>query len=585
MTSEANPRRQQQQMQHSPRQEEKGEMDISEFSTPPHTMGKSVGAVTDQQQQHLHQPVNGIHKSHSDASSAEYYSADEDQNKDKNIDKQVDNDTDAISLQDALASSTALVGENVIDVDSPSAHAMVMVGRGFSGTGGQLDVPPLQHTCTGTGAGAGAARAAGATTTTTNFTTTAATNKNTIAAAAALLADDESVGMMAQGLVWVRRQREHRQRLYLQNLAQQQLAKIQKAVAAEKEEAAGNSSSRGLLDNSTFASLARSMSPAFGSGSGVVGVGGINLSCGSGSFTGSDDENEEHKGVVSADGSTIRPSSTATSTTISSKYSLKTDRQFARDHQQGSNSSMISKSGDGYTVQLSVSEDEEEEEASWVPPVRVVSEPELERHPYILLADHMQQIAVHVLPRGIAYCQWQRLYSLARDGDSFEACLRVVRGASRTLLVVRTSRNAIFGGFAESPWEPQSSYGAVYFGGPNACLFKVDTTRSGSVEQNVNDDTDSGSSGQEDNVKDCSDQVKHFKWSGANRYIQLCDVTHKMLAFGGGGQAGAFGLCVENDFKRGSTGHCATFDNEPLCDQEDFEIVDMEIFGFLVGQF
>jgi hypothetical protein len=35
----------------------------------------------------------------------------------------------------------------------------------------------------------------------------------------------------------------------------------------------------------------------------------------------------------------------------------------------------------------------------------------------------------------------------------------------------------------------------------------------------------------------------------------------------------------------GSSGHCDTFQNEPLCDQETFGIVDMEIFGFLVGQF
>ena len=58
-----------------------------------------------------------------------------------------------------------------------------------------------------------------------------------------------------------------------------------------------------------------------------------------------------------------------------------------------------------------------------------------------------------------------------------------------------------------------------------------------------------------------------------------------MMAFGGGGADGAFGLCVEEDFQTGSTGPCDTFDNEPLCDQETFEIVDVEFWEFLTGVF
>ena len=58
-----------------------------------------------------------------------------------------------------------------------------------------------------------------------------------------------------------------------------------------------------------------------------------------------------------------------------------------------------------------------------------------------------------------------------------------------------------------------------------------------------------------------------------------------MMAFGGGGEEGSFGLCVEQEFQGGSTGHCDTFDNAPLCEQENFKIVDVELWGFLVGQF
>jgi hypothetical protein len=46
-----------------------------------------------------------------------------------------------------------------------------------------------------------------------------------------------------------------------------------------------------------------------------------------------------------------------------------------------------------------------------------------------------------------------------------------------------------------------------------------------------------------------------------------------MIAFGGGGDEGDFGLCVEDDFRRGSTGRCETFGNEPLCSQDQFGVL------------
>jgi hypothetical protein len=559
------------------KQKSKHELDNPDFSTPNQSKAVKTVEISSKQLEEINATTSGItitttasatspshpaiQRTNSNASSGEFYSAEEDgSNKD-------DNDADdSPSLQDALASSAALVGENVLD--SPSSPAKITItGRGATRSAGMelpnLLVPPLHHPATSN--------------THTNTITVAAARARKAAAFSA--ADEESVGMMAQGLAWARRQREHRRRLYLQNQAEQQLAKIQQAQAAEKKEQAVAIANRGLSDNSTFASLAKpkgllenstfanlakSMSPPF-AGS-IIGGG----SCG-----GSGDAEDEYEYEEEHD---------AYGTNFSDKYSLKTDRQFARD--QGSDvnkAAMLSKSGGGYTVELDVSDEEpEEEEASWIPPVRVAPEPELERHPYVLLEHHMQQIAVHVLPRGIAYCQWKRLYSLARDGDSFEACLRLIHGARRTLLVVRTSRNAIFGGFADMPWEPQSAGGAVYFGGPNACLFKVEPINHSNTNNNTTDRAGGSHNGGGTENKDT---VKYYKWSGANRYIQLCDMTHRMLAFGGGGEEGAFGLCVEKDFERGSTGPCATFDNEPLCEQEDFEIVDMEIFGFLVGQF
>ena len=50
------------------------------------------------------------------------------------------------------------------------------------------------------------------------------------------------------------------------------------------------------------------------------------------------------------------------------------------------------------------------------------------------------------------------------------------------------------------------------------------------------------------------------------------------VALGGGG--GSFGLYLEDDFSRGTTGSCETFQNAPLCSQEDFDVSTMELWGF-----
>jgi hypothetical protein len=374
--------------------------------------------------------------------------------------------TEDETLREAVAASTALMGETVMDSPNQNYSKPQVRADAFGGKSPPAP-PPL-------------------------------TTEN---------ASAMSVGIMAQGLAWARRQREQRRRLYLQNQAEQQLRKIREAQAEEQHAAKG----RSLMENPTFQNL---------------------------------------KGWMT----TKRSSSTERERSAS----------FEEFEEDGV-TKKISKSGDGVTVELDVASEREEEDAAFIPPVRIEEERDhVEQSPFILNENQRQQIAFKVLPRGIVYCRWKRLYSLARDGDSFETCLNLIKEEKHTLLVVRTARNAIFGGYADSPWEPHTSGGACYYGGSGAVLFRVDVSGRGEQKKST---------------------VKRYKWTGANRYVQLCDPSHKMLAFGGGGEDGAFGLCVEQDFQVGSTGSCATFDNEPLTDQQTFDIVDLEIFGFLVGQF
>jgi len=213
----------------------------------------------------------------------------------------------------------------------------------------------------------------------------------------------------------------------------------------------------------------------------------------------------------------------------------------------------------------------QEQDVNWIPPVRVAREVTRPEN-FVLDQTKMDQIARFVLPQTIAACRWKRVYSLARDGDSFEACLHYTRKERRSLMVIRTSDDQIFGGYADSPWR---ACHANYYGSAQACLWTFAKNKGSS-----------GEGGELQKIEPVDpNQVKVFKWTGVNRYIQYCDVTHRILAFGGGGDTGSFGLCVEKEFQRGTTGPCATFGNEPLCDVEHFNIIDFEIWGFLTGEF
>ena len=374
-----------------------------------------------------------------------------------------------------------------------------------------------------------------------------------------------SVGLMAQGLAWARRQRERRRRLYLQNQAEQQVAKIQEAARVaeqqQQQQQQQTAAGRSLMDNPTFQNLLYS---TFGGSS----------SC-------------SNTTEITAANAASGFAATTTNTAAAAAAANVTDNNGDPEKESTSNdngddtmgaSTTVSKSGDGISVELdsyatATTMTHYDEDDEFIPPVRVedlgivypneqTGETTCRQNPFILSLDEMHQIACKVLPRGIVYCRWKRLYSLARDGDSFDACLRLLADDARTLLVVRTSRNAVFGGYADSVWEPFLKGGASYFGSAKACLFKIEPASNGG-----------------------DGKVKAFHWSGANRYVQLCDPSNRMLAFGGGGDEGEFGLCVEDDFQRGSTGHCATFDNEPLCDERQFKIVNMEVYGFMVGHF
>jgi hypothetical protein len=94
-----------------------------------------------------------------------------------------------------------------------------------------------------------------------------------------------------------------------------------------------------------------------------------------------------------------------------------------------------------------------------------------------------------------------------------------------------------------------------------------------------------------------------FKWTGKNDYVALCDT--EFISFGGGYvgvldslvyhdvtppfcwyRDGHYGLYLDDSLIDGSSAHCLTFDNQPLCspgpkkgETVTFECVGLEVWG------
>ena len=236
------------------------------------------------------------------------------------------------------------------------------------------------------------------------------------------------------------------------------------------------------------------------------------------------------------------------------------------------------KTEEGTTVS---SPEQQTEQEKWIQPTvrlryatKQEEEDELKDYPLLINAEQRQNLAEKVLPRSLADHFWSRLYSLSRDGDTFDRCLKAIEDERRTLIVIQTTQNQILGGFADVAWKT-SSGGIIKTneGGPDACAFCFQK-------------------GEMDKESD----LKVFRWTGTNRYTQLVDVKRERLAMGAGGilenefnnnndgddDVHHYAWSVEQNFTVGTTGRCPTFDNEPLCEPKRFEILDFEVYGFSV---
>lgn len=200
------------------------------------------------------------------------------------------------------------------------------------------------------------------------------------------------------------------------------------------------------------------------------------------------------------------------------------------------------------------------------------------RTPQIFHGEHARDLASH-LPGMVASSDWVCLYSDARHGASLQTLLARCEGWEPTLVVIEASvasttvnrgdvgdgggssgisgsggseevkrrQRVVFGGFASgSQWK--KSMGRSFDGNGESFLFSFNN---------------GGGRRQNGGGSDRGGALSVYPWAGSDRCFMTSDDAVG-LGMGGGGDAGNFGFFLEPDLRRGSSGWCETFRNQPL---------------------
>ncbi|XP_020090772.1 oxidation resistance protein 1 [Ananas comosus] len=181
-----------------------------------------------------------------------------------------------------------------------------------------------------------------------------------------------------------------------------------------------------------------------------------------------------------------------------------------------------------------------------------LKEPELEfnlpvmSEPSMLLSDNLRAALYASLPVLVQGRNWVLLYSTWRHGISLSTLYRrSMLCPGYSLLIVGDRKGAVFGGLVEVPLQPTNK---KKYQGTNNCFVFTDRPSFPVI----------------------------YRPTGSNHYFTLCSTD--FLAFGGGGH---FALYLDGDLINGSSSTSDTFDNPCLAHSQEFEVKEVELWGFV----
>ncbi|KAK2389756.1 hypothetical protein P8452_27289 [Trifolium repens] len=166
--------------------------------------------------------------------------------------------------------------------------------------------------------------------------------------------------------------------------------------------------------------------------------------------------------------------------------------------------------------------------------------------PSVLVSESIRNVLYASLPPLMHGRKWLLLYSTWRNGISLSTLYRrSMLWPGLSLLVVGDKKGAVFGSLVETPLKPSNKR-------------KYQGTNSTYVFTNISGDP------------------IIYRPTGVNRYFTLCNTDY--IAIGGGGH---FALYLDGDLLNGSSSVSETFGNPCLANSQDFEVKEVELWGFV----
>ncbi|KAG5090311.1 hypothetical protein AAZX31_18G016900 [Glycine max] len=226
-----------------------------------------------------------------------------------------------------------------------------------------------------------------------------------------------------------------------------------------------------------------------------------------------------------------------------SKQSIgKAIRRIGGFHHQDRRDNVEMKLDDGHGSKVSGGVEMRRIEPVTVP---LVDLPEISE-PSVLLSDSIRNVLYVSLPPLIHGRKWLLLYSTWRHGISLSTLYRrSMLWPGLSLLVVGDKKGAVFGSLVEAPLRSSSKK-------------KYQGTNKTFVFTNI------------------SGQPVIYRPTGVNRFFTLCNTDY--IAIGGGGH---FALYLDGDLLNGSSSVSETYGNPCLANSQDFEVKEVELWGFV----
>ncbi|XP_054991425.1 TBC1 domain family member 24 isoform X1 [Sorex araneus] len=213
-------------------------------------------------------------------------------------------------------------------------------------------------------------------------------------------------------------------------------------------------------------------------------------------------------------------------------------------------------------------------------------------HSEIVSVKEMRDIWSWV-PERFALCQPLLLFSSLQHGYSLARFYFQCEGHEPTVLLVKTTQKEVCGAYLSTDWGERNKFGGKlgFFGTGECFVFRLqpevqryewvvikhpELTRPAALEA-CTDPAPLQPSGSTDLSERLSPflATRHFNLPSKTESMFMAGDSQCLIIGGGGGQA----LYIDGDLNRGRTGHCDTFNNQPLC-TENFLVAAVEAWGF-----